>query len=305
MSDGRAGRGGARPAGAAGPMPLLAPLQRRDYRLVWFGESVSLLGDQFHYVALSWLVLELTGSGLALGHRAAGGVAAARRLPAVRRRARRPGLAAGRDARLQRHPGDPHDGHRRPRLRVADRALAARRRRVPCSGPSTRSSSRRSARSSRGSCRPDQLPSANALLQGTAAADDHRRPGPGRDRRRAHRDRRRVRHRCRVVRRRGHRAVARPTASASRRRRPRGPERRRRRSPPAAITRRSLRALGRRDSRRPRRSGPADPRRSCRRPSTWRSPDRSWSGCRGSCGSGSTATRRCSAGSWRRSGPDR
>lgn len=48
-------------------LPLLSPLQSRDYRLVWFGESVSLLGDQFHYVALSWLVLELTGSGLALG----------------------------------------------------------------------------------------------------------------------------------------------------------------------------------------------------------------------------------------------
>ncbi len=48
-------------------LPLLAPLHSHDYRLVWFGESVSLLGDQFHYVALSWLVLELTGSGLALG----------------------------------------------------------------------------------------------------------------------------------------------------------------------------------------------------------------------------------------------
>src|SRR5512141_590857 len=48
-------------------LPLFAPLLGRDYRLVWFGESVSLLGDQFHYVALSWLVLGLTGSGLALG----------------------------------------------------------------------------------------------------------------------------------------------------------------------------------------------------------------------------------------------
>lgn len=47
--------------------PLFAPLRIRDYRLVWFGESISLLGDQFHYVALSWLVLGLTGSGLALG----------------------------------------------------------------------------------------------------------------------------------------------------------------------------------------------------------------------------------------------
>jgi hypothetical protein len=48
-------------------LPLLAPLRARDYRLVWFGESVSLMGDQFHYIALSWLVLGLTGSGLALG----------------------------------------------------------------------------------------------------------------------------------------------------------------------------------------------------------------------------------------------
>jgi predicted MFS family arabinose efflux permease len=50
-----------------GRVPLLAPLRYRDFRLVWFGESISLLGDQFHYVALSWLVLGLTGSGLALG----------------------------------------------------------------------------------------------------------------------------------------------------------------------------------------------------------------------------------------------
>lgn len=53
--------------GRVSRLPLLAPLRFRDFRLVWFGESVSLLGDQFHYVALSWLVLGLTGSGLALG----------------------------------------------------------------------------------------------------------------------------------------------------------------------------------------------------------------------------------------------
>ena len=47
--------------------PALAPLRIRDFRLVWLGEGVSLLGDSFHYVALSWLVLGLTGSGLALG----------------------------------------------------------------------------------------------------------------------------------------------------------------------------------------------------------------------------------------------
>jgi len=55
------------PAGRLARLQLLTPLQHRDYRLVWFGESVSLLGDQFHYVALSWLVLGMTGSGLALG----------------------------------------------------------------------------------------------------------------------------------------------------------------------------------------------------------------------------------------------
>ncbi len=46
---------------------ILQPLTVRNFRLMWIGESVSLLGDQFHYVALSWLTLQLTGSGLALG----------------------------------------------------------------------------------------------------------------------------------------------------------------------------------------------------------------------------------------------
>jgi MFS family permease len=48
-------------------IPLLAPLVGRDFRLVWFGESVSLLGDGFQLVAVSTLVLGMTGSGLALG----------------------------------------------------------------------------------------------------------------------------------------------------------------------------------------------------------------------------------------------
>lgn len=46
---------------------LWQPLEVRNFRLLWLGESVSLLGDQFHFVALTWLVLRLTGSGLALG----------------------------------------------------------------------------------------------------------------------------------------------------------------------------------------------------------------------------------------------
>jgi MFS family permease len=39
----------------------------RDFRLLLVGESISVLGDQFTFVALAWLTLQLTGSGLALG----------------------------------------------------------------------------------------------------------------------------------------------------------------------------------------------------------------------------------------------
>ena len=46
---------------------LLQPLRVRDFRLVFAGETISVLGDQFHLVALAWLTLQLTGSGLALG----------------------------------------------------------------------------------------------------------------------------------------------------------------------------------------------------------------------------------------------
>jgi MFS family permease len=46
---------------------LLRPLRIRDFRLLFTGETISVLGDQFHFVALTWLALQLTGSGLALG----------------------------------------------------------------------------------------------------------------------------------------------------------------------------------------------------------------------------------------------
>ena len=46
---------------------LLRPLRIRDFRLLFAGETISVLGDQFHFVALAWLALQLTGSGLALG----------------------------------------------------------------------------------------------------------------------------------------------------------------------------------------------------------------------------------------------
>jgi MFS family permease len=43
------------------------PFATRDFRLLWIGEAVSGLGDQFVFIALPWLALVLTGSGLALG----------------------------------------------------------------------------------------------------------------------------------------------------------------------------------------------------------------------------------------------
>jgi MFS family permease len=43
------------------------PLANFNLRLLWIGESISLLGDQFYMVALPWLVLQLTGSGIAVG----------------------------------------------------------------------------------------------------------------------------------------------------------------------------------------------------------------------------------------------
>ena len=46
---------------------MLLPLRLHDFRLIFAGESISLIGDQFHFIALAWLALQLTGSGLALG----------------------------------------------------------------------------------------------------------------------------------------------------------------------------------------------------------------------------------------------
>ena len=40
-------------------------LRNRDFRLLWTGEAVSALGDQFALIALPWLALVLTGSALA------------------------------------------------------------------------------------------------------------------------------------------------------------------------------------------------------------------------------------------------
>lgn len=42
-------------------------MQQSAFRTFWLGESISLLGDQFYYIALPWLVLNLTDDALAVG----------------------------------------------------------------------------------------------------------------------------------------------------------------------------------------------------------------------------------------------
>lgn len=48
-------------------LPMWRAFRVRDFRLLWASEAVSVVGDQFHYVAMAWLVIDLTRSGLALG----------------------------------------------------------------------------------------------------------------------------------------------------------------------------------------------------------------------------------------------
>jgi len=56
----------AEPATGASAAPR-HPLSLPHFRNLWLGSTISLLGDQFYLVALPWLVLQLTGSSLALG----------------------------------------------------------------------------------------------------------------------------------------------------------------------------------------------------------------------------------------------
>jgi MFS family permease len=46
---------------------LGAPLRNPAFRRLWFGLSISYIGDQFTIIALLWFVLQLTGSGAAVG----------------------------------------------------------------------------------------------------------------------------------------------------------------------------------------------------------------------------------------------
>lgn len=60
---------------AVTPIPLVTPavislphpLKIAGFRMLWIGAFISLIGDQFYLVAMPWLVLQITNSGLALG----------------------------------------------------------------------------------------------------------------------------------------------------------------------------------------------------------------------------------------------
>src|SRR5688572_12784618 len=47
--------------------PIREVLGNWNFRLLWIGEGVSVLGDHFYMIALPWLVLQLTGDSLAMG----------------------------------------------------------------------------------------------------------------------------------------------------------------------------------------------------------------------------------------------
>lgn len=47
--------------------PFGEVMGNRNFRLLWIGEGISVLGDHFYMIALPWLVLQLTGDSLAMG----------------------------------------------------------------------------------------------------------------------------------------------------------------------------------------------------------------------------------------------
>ena len=54
-------------AAPAAPLTTVHPLRHRPFLLWWIGATTSLFGDQFYLVALPWVVLQLTGSAVAMG----------------------------------------------------------------------------------------------------------------------------------------------------------------------------------------------------------------------------------------------
>jgi len=55
------------PAAATGIRYTFRSLQRRNFRLYFFGQLASICGSWAQTVAFAWLVLKLTGSGTSVG----------------------------------------------------------------------------------------------------------------------------------------------------------------------------------------------------------------------------------------------
>jgi MFS family permease len=53
--------------GALSRVGVLQPLRHRDFRLLWLGTAISMVGDGFFVIALAWQVYDLGGSPAALG----------------------------------------------------------------------------------------------------------------------------------------------------------------------------------------------------------------------------------------------
>jgi len=54
-------------APSSSPPAAQHPLRERNFRMLWAGSGISAVGDQFYLVALPWVVLQLTGSAVAVG----------------------------------------------------------------------------------------------------------------------------------------------------------------------------------------------------------------------------------------------
>ena len=152
-------------AGGVARGGLLAPLRFRDFRLLWSGACISLLGDGAFLVALAWQVYELSDAPTAMSL-----VGIAMTVPTIvfllvggvasdRLDRRRIMLAA--DVVRAVAVG----AARRALAHGRARAVARRRARRVLRRPGRRSSRRRSTRSCRSSCRRTHLAQANALEQ--------------------------------------------------------------------------------------------------------------------------------------------
>jgi len=48
-------------------LSLFKPLAKRNFLLLWLGEGISLIGDQFYLIGIGFITMQITGSALALG----------------------------------------------------------------------------------------------------------------------------------------------------------------------------------------------------------------------------------------------